>query len=43
MGIYSVTPGLPEWQTTKPYFDEVKIHPKMELPEPLLRIPEKKS
>lgn len=26
MGIYSVTPGLPEWQTTKPYFDEVKIH-----------------
>ncbi len=26
MGIYAVTPGLPEWQTTKPYFDEVKIH-----------------
>ncbi|MBB6370887.1 GH92 family glycosyl hydrolase [Chryseobacterium shigense] len=26
MGIYSVTPGLPEWQTTTPYFDEVKIH-----------------
>ncbi|MCJ8155487.1 GH92 family glycosyl hydrolase [Chryseobacterium sp. SSA4.19] len=26
MGIYSVTPGLPEWQTTKPYFEEVKIH-----------------
>lgn len=26
LGIYSVTPGLPEWQTTKPYFDEVKIH-----------------
>ncbi|MCE3076517.1 GH92 family glycosyl hydrolase [Chryseobacterium gwangjuense] len=26
MGIYSVTPGLPEWQTTKPYFDEVKLH-----------------
>lgn len=26
MGIYSVTPGLPEWATTPPYFDEVKIH-----------------
>jgi predicted alpha-1,2-mannosidase len=26
MGIYSVTPGLPEWATTTPYFDEVKIH-----------------
>ncbi len=26
MGIYAVTPGLPEWQTTTPYFDEVKIH-----------------
>jgi predicted alpha-1,2-mannosidase len=26
LGIYSVTPGLPEWQTTTPYFDEVKIH-----------------
>lgn len=26
MGIYSVTPGLPEWQTTTPYFDEIKIH-----------------
>ncbi|SHL21838.1 GH92 family glycosyl hydrolase [Chryseobacterium polytrichastri] len=26
IGIYSVTPGLPEWQTTTPYFDEVKIH-----------------
>ncbi len=26
LGIYPVTPGLPEWQTTKPYFDEVKIH-----------------
>lgn len=26
MGIYSVTPGLPEWQTTTPYFDEVKLH-----------------
>lgn len=26
MGIYSVTPGLPEWQTTKPYFDEIKLH-----------------
>jgi len=26
LGIYSVTPGLPEWQTTTPYFDEVTIH-----------------
>lgn len=26
MGLYSVTPGLPEWQTTTPYFDLVKIH-----------------
>ncbi|WP_241331264.1 GH92 family glycosyl hydrolase [Chryseobacterium arthrosphaerae] len=26
MGIYSVTPGLPEWETTIPYFDEIKIH-----------------
>ncbi|SIQ24834.1 alpha-1,2-mannosidase, putative [Chryseobacterium sp. RU37D] len=26
LGIYSVTPGLPEWQTTTPYFDEVKLH-----------------
>ncbi|MDQ1095183.1 putative alpha-1,2-mannosidase [Chryseobacterium sp. SORGH_AS909] len=26
LGIYAVTPGLPEWQTTKPYFDEIKIH-----------------
>ncbi|MCW3159824.1 GH92 family glycosyl hydrolase [Chryseobacterium oryctis] len=26
MGVYSVTPGLPEWQTTTPYFDEIKIH-----------------
>ncbi|WP_312089407.1 GH92 family glycosyl hydrolase [Chryseobacterium sp.] len=26
MGIYAVTPGLPEWQTTTPYFDEIKIH-----------------
>ncbi|WP_162032942.1 GH92 family glycosyl hydrolase [Chryseobacterium potabilaquae] len=26
MGIYSVTPGLPEWQTTTPYFEEIKIH-----------------
>lgn len=26
MGIYSVTPGKPEWQTTTPYFDEVKIY-----------------
>ncbi|MDR2236469.1 MAG: GH92 family glycosyl hydrolase [Chryseobacterium sp.] len=26
LGIYAVTPGLPEWQTTTPYFDEVKIH-----------------
>ncbi len=26
MGIYNVTPGKPEWETTTPYFDEVKIH-----------------
>ncbi|MBV8328698.1 GH92 family glycosyl hydrolase [Chryseobacterium sp.] len=26
MGIYSVSPGLPEWETTTPYFDEIKIH-----------------
>ncbi len=26
MGIYSVTPGKPEWETTTPYFDEVKIN-----------------
>ena len=26
MGIYSVTPGKPEWETTTPYFDEIKIH-----------------
>ncbi len=26
MGIYSVTPGKPEWETTKPYFNEVTIH-----------------
>ncbi|MET3035691.1 GH92 family glycosyl hydrolase [Chryseobacterium sp. NRRL B-14859] len=26
MGIYSVTPGLPEWETTTPYFEEIKIH-----------------
>lgn len=26
MGIYSVTPGKPEWETTVPYFDEVIIH-----------------
>ena len=26
MGIYSITPGKPEWETTTPYFDEVKIH-----------------
>ena len=26
MGIYSVTPGLPEWQTTTPYFEEIKIN-----------------
>ncbi|WP_370895552.1 GH92 family glycosyl hydrolase [Chryseobacterium gossypii] len=25
MGIYSVTPGKPEWETTRPYFDEVNI------------------
>lgn len=26
MGIYAVTPGIPEWSTTIPYFDKVKIH-----------------
>jgi len=26
MGIYSVTPGGLNWQTTEPYFDEVKIN-----------------
>ena len=26
IGIYSVKPGLPEWETTTPYFDEIKIH-----------------
>jgi len=26
MGIYSVTPGKPEWETTTPYFDEIKVH-----------------
>lgn len=26
MGIYPVTPGLPGWETTTPYFDEIKIH-----------------
>ena len=26
MGIYSVTPGKTEWETTQPYFDEVKIN-----------------
>ncbi|WP_419870162.1 GH92 family glycosyl hydrolase [Chryseobacterium sp. CT-SW4] len=26
MGIYSVTPGLPVWETTTPYFDEIIIH-----------------
>ena len=26
MGIYSVTPGKPEWETTTPYFDEIKIN-----------------
>lgn len=26
MGIYSVTPGKPEWQTTTPYFEKVVLH-----------------
>jgi hypothetical protein len=26
MGIYGVTPGKPEWETTVPYFDEIKFH-----------------
>jgi hypothetical protein len=26
MGIYAVTPGKPEWSTTEPLFDAVKVH-----------------
>ncbi|MBP6373184.1 MAG: GH92 family glycosyl hydrolase [Flavobacterium sp.] len=26
MGIYAVTPGNPEWTTTKPYFDRIKVN-----------------
>ncbi len=26
MGIYSVTPGRPEWETVTPYFDEITLH-----------------
>lgn len=26
MGIYSVTPGKPEWETVEPFFDEIKIN-----------------
>lgn len=26
MGIYAVTPGMPVWSTTKPYFDKIVIH-----------------
>ncbi|WNM19556.1 GH92 family glycosyl hydrolase [Flavobacterium capsici] len=26
MGIYSVTPGVPKWETTKPYFERVKFN-----------------
>lgn len=26
MGIYAVTPGMPVWSTTTPYFDKVLIH-----------------
>ncbi|KQT20561.1 alpha-mannosidase [Chryseobacterium sp. Leaf404] len=26
MGIYSVTPGKPEWETVTPFFDEIKLH-----------------
>ncbi|MBB4806129.1 putative alpha-1,2-mannosidase [Chryseobacterium defluvii] len=26
MGIYSVTPGKPEWETVTPYFDEIRLH-----------------
>ncbi|ASW76215.1 alpha-mannosidase [Chryseobacterium piperi] len=26
IGIYSVTPGKPEWETVTPYFDEIIIH-----------------
>lgn len=26
MGIYAVTPGNPEWTTTKPYFERIKVN-----------------
>lgn len=26
MGIYSVTPGKPEWETTKPYFNHIRVN-----------------
>ena len=26
MGIYAVTPGNPEWTTTKPYFEKIKVN-----------------
>jgi predicted alpha-1,2-mannosidase len=26
MGIYSVTPGKPEWQTVSPYFEKIKVN-----------------
>lgn len=26
MGIYAVTPGMPLWSTTRPYFDKIKIN-----------------
>lgn len=26
MGIYAVTPGNPEWSTTTPYFDKIKVN-----------------
>lgn len=26
MGIYSVTPGKPEWQTVRPYFEKIKVN-----------------
>ncbi|WP_306351939.1 GH92 family glycosyl hydrolase [Flavobacterium sp. '19STA2R22 D10 B1'] len=26
MGLYAVTPGIPEWNTTVPYFENIKVH-----------------
>ncbi|WP_333878094.1 GH92 family glycosyl hydrolase [Flavobacterium sp.] len=32
MGIYAVTPGLPVWSTTVPYFEKIKCNPDGEKP-----------